>query len=77
MIIHAVSHLMKVREMRRFYALVPREFWLGMLTLTGVIVLDILPGLIIGVGFSMLLLIYRASRPKISVMGADPSALAV
>jgi MFS superfamily sulfate permease-like transporter len=49
MIIHAVSHLMKVAEMRRFYALVPREFWLGMVALLGVITLDVLPGLIIGV----------------------------
>lgn len=53
--------------MQRFYAQVPREFWLGILTPTGVILLDILTGLIIGVGFSMLLLIYRASRPRISV----------
>ncbi|HEY3951733.1 MAG TPA: SulP family inorganic anion transporter [Streptosporangiaceae bacterium] len=29
MIIHAVSHLMRVAEMRRFYQLRPREFWLG------------------------------------------------
>lgn len=34
--------------MQRFYAQVPREFWHGILTLTGVILLDILPGLIIG-----------------------------
>jgi MFS superfamily sulfate permease-like transporter len=46
MIIHAVSHLMKVAEMRRFYQLRPREFWLGMLTLLGVVVLDVLPGLV-------------------------------
>jgi SulP family sulfate permease len=72
MIIHAVSHLMKVAEMRRFYALVPREFWLGMVTLLGVITLDVLPGLIIGVVTSILLLVYRASRPRFSVMGADP-----
>src|ERR1700728_1726941 len=72
MIIHAVSHLMKVAEMRRFYTLVPREFWLGMVTLLGVITLDVLPGLIIGVVTSILLLVYRASRPRISVMGADP-----
>jgi sulfate permease, SulP family len=72
MIIHAVSHLMKVAEMRRFYALVPREFWLGMITLVGVITLDVLPGLIIGVVTSIVLLVYRASRPRFSVMGADP-----
>jgi SulP family sulfate permease len=74
LIIHAVSHLMKVAEMRRFYQLVPREFWLGMLTLAGVIVLDVLPGLILGVVTALVLLVYRASRPKISMLGADPSA---
>ncbi len=71
MIIHAVWHLMKVAEMRRFYALVPREFWLGMITLLGVIILDVLPGLVIGVVLSILVLVYRASRPTFSVMGAD------
>ena len=35
--------------MRRFRRLVPREFWLAMLTLLGVIVLDVLPALILGV----------------------------
>lgn len=74
MVIHAVSHLMKVGEMRRFYELMPREFWLGAITLLGVIVLDVLPGLIIGVSFSILLLVYRASRPRFSVMGTDRDA---
>ncbi len=72
LIIHAVSHLMKVGEMRRFRRLVPREFWLAMLTLAGVIVLDVLPALILGVVVALLLLIYRASRPQISMLGADP-----
>ena len=63
---------LSVSEMRRFYALVPREFWLGMVTLLGVVTLDVLPGLIIGVVTSILLLVYRASRPRFSVMGADP-----
>ncbi len=71
LIIHAVSHLMKVGEMRRFYRLVPREFWLGMLTLLGVVVLDVLPGLIIGVVLSILLVVYRASRMPVSALGAD------
>jgi MFS superfamily sulfate permease-like transporter len=73
LIIHAVSHLMKVAEIRRFYRLVPREFWLGMITLAGVIVLDVLPGLIIGVLFSILLVAYRASRLPLSELGADPA----
>ncbi len=73
LIIHAVSHLMKVGEMRRYYRLVPREFWLGMLTLAGVVVLDVLPGLIIGVVLSILLVVYRDSRIRLSVLGADPA----
>ena len=73
LIIHAVSHLMKVAEMRRYYRLVPREFWLGMLTLAGVIILDVLPGLIIGVVLSILLVVYRDSRMPLSVLGADPA----
>ncbi|HEY1665561.1 MAG TPA: SulP family inorganic anion transporter [Trebonia sp.] len=72
MIIHAVSKLMKVAEMRRYYHLVRREFWLGMITLVGVITLDVLPGLVIGVVLSLLVLAYLASRPVFSVMGAVP-----
>jgi MFS superfamily sulfate permease-like transporter len=71
MIIHAVWRLMKVAQMRRFYRLVRREFWLGMITLLGVITLDVLPGLVIGVVLSLLVLVYRASRPAFSVMGAN------
>jgi sulfate permease, SulP family len=71
MIIHAVSHLMKVAEMRRFYRLVPREFWLAMITLLAVITLDVLPALVIGVVLCILVLAYRASRPAFSVLGAD------
>jgi high affinity sulfate transporter 1 len=72
LIIHAVSHLMKVGEMRRYHQLIPREFWLGMLTLVAVITLDVLPALIIGVVASILMLVYRASRPYLSVLGALP-----
>jgi MFS superfamily sulfate permease-like transporter len=74
LIIHAVSHLMKFGEMRTFYRLAPLEFWVSMLTLGGVIVFDVLPGLVIGVGVSILLLVYRESRPHISILGADPAA---
>jgi len=73
MIIHAVSHLMKVAEMRRFYQLRRRDFWLGMITLLGVIVLDVLPGLLIGVILSILVLAFMASRPVFSLLGTHPT----
>lgn len=71
LIIHAVSHLMRVGEMRRYYRLIPREFWLAMATLLGVITLDVLPGLLIGVILSIILLVGRASRPRLSNLGHD------
>jgi sulfate permease, SulP family len=73
LIIHAVSRLMRVREMRGFYRLVPSEFWLGMATLAGVVLFEVLAGLIIGVLLSLVLFIARASRPRVSVLGENPA----
>jgi high affinity sulfate transporter 1 len=74
LIIHAVSHLMRVGQMRRFYRLVPSEFWLGAITLAAVVVLDVLPALGIGVVLSLVLFIGRASRPVVSVLGQPANA---
>ena len=72
LIIHAVSHLWKVAEMRRYYNLQRLEFWLALATLLGVITIDVLPGLVIGVAAMLLLVIYHASRPQIGSLGRVP-----
>jgi len=72
LIIHAVSHLWKVAELRRYYNLGELEFWLTLATLAGVITIDVLPGLVIGVAAMLLLFIYRASRPYIGTLGRVP-----
>ena len=69
LIIHAVSHLWKVKEFRRYYAERRIEFWLGLATLLGVITIDVLPGLVIGVVAMLLLVVYHASRPHLGVLG--------
>ena len=74
LIIHAVSHLMKVGVFRRYYAERQREFWLGIATLVAVVTLDVLPALVLGVAAMLLLVIYSASRPHLSVLGAAPEA---
>jgi sulfate permease, SulP family len=74
LIIHAVSHLWKVKEFRRYYAERRAEFWLGLATLLGVIVIDVLPGLVIGVLAMLLLVVYQASRPHVGVLGRVPGA---
>lgn len=72
LIIHAVSHLWKFREFRRYWAERRRECLLGLATLAGVITLDVLPGLVIGVVSMLLLMIYEMSRPHLAVLGAIP-----
>ena len=72
LIIHAVSHLWKVAEMRRYYNLQRLEFWLALATLLGVITIDVLPGLVIGVAAMLLLVIDRASRPHVGTLARVP-----
>lgn len=72
LIIHAVSRLWKVRALRRYYAERRVEFWFGLATLLGVITIDVLPGLVIGVAGMLLLVIYNASRAHVAVLGRLP-----
>lgn len=44
------------------------DFIAALAALLGVLVFDILPGLFIGIGVSLLLLIYRASRPQVATL---------
>ena len=48
------------------------DFIAAVAALLGVTVFDTLPGLFIGIGVSLLLLIYRASRPYVAVLGREP-----
>jgi sulfate permease, SulP family len=45
------------------------DFLAALAALLGVLVFDTLPGLFIGIGISVLLLLYRASRPNVAVLG--------
>ncbi len=72
LIIHAVSRLWKINEFRRYYREQRVECALGLATLLGVITLDVLPGLLIGVAAMLGLVMYRASRPHLSVQGRVP-----
>jgi MFS superfamily sulfate permease-like transporter len=40
--------------------------------MSGVLIFDTLPGLFLGIAISLLLLVYRASRPHIAVLGRVP-----
>jgi sulfate permease, SulP family len=68
----AVRSLVDVPALRRLAQLSRVEFAAAMLTLLGVLTFDMLTGIIIGAGFSLLALVFRASRPHVAVLGRIP-----
>jgi sulfate permease, SulP family len=48
------------------------DFIAALAALLGVLIFDTLPGLFIGIAMSLLLLIYRSSRPHVAVLGRAP-----
>ncbi|WP_300160771.1 SulP family inorganic anion transporter [Solidesulfovibrio sp.] len=68
-VMHAVIKLFKLGELRRYRAINRYEFVLSLIALLGVVVLDILPGLVLAVSASLLRLIVFASGVGLSVLG--------
>jgi sulfate permease, SulP family len=71
----ALSALYRIatRQLRGIYGIAARpDFIAAVAAMAGVLVFDTLPGLVIGVVVSLLLLLYRASRPHIAVLGQVP-----
>ncbi|HEX4305892.1 MAG TPA: SulP family inorganic anion transporter [Solirubrobacterales bacterium] len=59
------------RELGRDYGFAARpDFIAATAAMLGVLVFDTLPGLFIGIGVALLLLLYRASRPYVAELGA-------
>ncbi|MCH7945101.1 MAG: STAS domain-containing protein, partial [Armatimonadetes bacterium] len=71
-VVHAVWHLIDFGKLRDIYNVSKADFWLAAVCLLGVLTFDILAGLIIAIAVSLLVLVYRASRPGIPVLGKDP-----
>jgi high affinity sulfate transporter 1 len=71
-VIHAVWELMDVAELRRFYRIRKADFEVALAALLGVVILGVLEGLLVAIGLALLGLIYRASRPALSVLGRAP-----
>jgi sulfate permease, SulP family len=83
-VVAAVIELVDVNALRELYGVYSRQlaraygpaaradFIAALVALLGVLVFDTLPGLFIGIGCSLLLLLYRASRPYVAVLGRVP-----
>jgi SulP family sulfate permease len=72
LIIHAVSHILASRKLQRIRLVSRTEFWLAVLTFAGVVLVDVLQGMIIGLLASLLLVIYQSSRPHMAILGRVP-----
>lgn len=73
-VMNSVISLMDVRELRRFYALRRTDFVIALVSLFGVILTDVLTGLVIAVVLSLIFIVYRASRPHIALLGRAPGS---
>jgi high affinity sulfate transporter 1 len=72
LIIHAVWHIIASRKLQKVRQASPVEFWFGVLALAGVLFIDVLQGMIIGVVASLVFVVYRSSRPHVSSLGRVP-----
>jgi sulfate permease, SulP family len=72
LIIHAVWHILSSRKLLRMRHEAPIEVWFGVLALAGVLFIDVLQGMMIGLLASLAFVVYRASRPNISALGRVP-----
>jgi SulP family sulfate permease len=72
LIIHAVWHIIASRKLQKVRQASPVEFWFGALALAGVLFIDVLQGMIIGVVASLVFVVYKTSRPHVSSLGRVP-----
>ena len=68
-VLHAVSGLIKVRELKRIYSINRQEFLVAMIAFAGVLVFGILKGVMLAVVMSLLLLIRKLTSPFVPVLG--------
>jgi sulfate permease, SulP family len=68
-VLHAVTGLIKIKELKRIFQLSKMEFAIAIIALSGVLVFGILKGVIISVILSLIFVIRKASQPNVAVLG--------
>lgn len=72
LVIYAATRLVDVAEFRRLVAFRRSEFAIAVVTTAGVLVLDILSGLLLAIAISAVVLLARVARPPYAVLGLVP-----
>ncbi|MCD9597126.1 STAS domain-containing protein [Tenacibaculum maritimum] len=73
-IIVAVFNLINIKEARFLWSANNLDFWLLIATFLATLFLGIEYGILIGVGLSIIVLIYRTSRPYVTELGKVPNS---
>jgi SulP family sulfate permease len=71
-VVVAVRGFLRTEPLVRYWRLDRRSFWVAMAALLGTLVFDLLPGLLIAVGLSLVWFIGAASRIRLAVLGRLP-----
>ena len=72
LIIHAIWHIIAARKLQQIRLVSRTEFWFALIAFLGVILIDVLQGMAIGLICSMIYVIYKSSRPHMSSLGQVP-----
>src|SRR6478735_776568 len=68
-VIWAVSGMIDVRKLTEYWRARSLEFWVALGAMLGVLLINILPGVAIGVALSFILLIHTIDHPHIALLG--------
>jgi high affinity sulfate transporter 1 len=72
-VLASILGLFNVEEFKRYYAQRKTDFVLACTALAGVAASDVMTGLMLAVFLSLVMLLYRASRPYIAIVGRSPT----
>jgi SulP family sulfate permease len=73
-VIVAIVGLLRVDEIERFARVRPSAALLALVTVFGVLLLGVLPGLIVAAGLALVIVIHKLSRPELGTLGRDPES---
>ena len=73
-VLSSILGLFNFEEFKRYYAQRKTDFALACTALIGVAASDVMTGLMLAVFLSVVMLLYRASRPYIAILGNAPTA---
>ncbi len=72
LIIHAIWHIIAARKLQQIRLVSRTEFWFALIAFLGVILIDVLPGMVIGLLGSIIYFVYKSSRPHLASLGRVP-----